>query len=405
MRNSVSHRKGVTLVELLVVIAIIGMLIGLLMFAVQGVRGAANSAACVNNLRQIGLGYMSFVNTQGGDRTRFKGDGTWVSNLLPYVDNRLDVFVCPSRASVASGSGWNTTPGSAGSSSTGSTTTAPPSTGALPGYPGEGMQPLGYIYVNNGAYNEFGGIGGGHDIPISWGPGNDRMRLDQTVSPNPDANGNIYLQMEDWTDWNWVDLQMKLTPTNGGYTISTTQNSGAGYSYSLIAPDGTTVLESNFKQVSGYVPAPVFLPNANADPGAGMPVSIGNPTGNSTSGIIVGGISSGNSSGWAYSNYAVNSQAMYMATGDGDKILVIEYQNTTPPVVHLDGTDFWPNCQAPRHGGTINQTFLNSSGGVMNALMLNGSVRSFSPGDIDPTLVGGAARKMYWLPMDGPISQ
>ena len=85
-------RKGFTLIELLVVIAIIGVLIALLLPAVQSAREAARRAQCVNNLKQIGLAVHNYVSANGETLPPQEVDTiTEYSHnvrLLPYLEQQ-----------------------------------------------------------------------------------------------------------------------------------------------------------------------------------------------------------------------------------------------------------------------------------------------------------------------------
>src|SRR5207249_6682430 len=91
MREYRRLTKGFTLVELLVVIAIIGVLVALLLPAVQAARESARRAQCSNNLKQVGLAMTQYADTYKG--TFPVGEysccwGTWLVGLLPYIEQK-----------------------------------------------------------------------------------------------------------------------------------------------------------------------------------------------------------------------------------------------------------------------------------------------------------------------------
>src|SRR5262245_39523460 len=98
-------RRAFTLIELLVVIAIIGVLVALLLPAVQAAREAARRMQCTNNLRQLGIAFHNYEGAHGGfppgrviapwpgDPTLPAANYRWgvLASLTPYLE-QTNVF-------------------------------------------------------------------------------------------------------------------------------------------------------------------------------------------------------------------------------------------------------------------------------------------------------------------------
>lgn len=195
----------------------------------------------------------------------------------------------------------------------------------------------GSLHIRNRGFDEYGGS---HDIPFSTSG----VRCREWVAVPRTVPGSYGLEFEDHTDWDYNDLQIRIEPLADGDFLATAIGKSAGFTFDLKDAFGT-VVSSDF--------AP---PKTAVLPGGGR------------------------------SSYAINARSHLLLSGDGDKVLCVEYRGkTVADVVGPNAKDYWPHRVGDRHFR------------LANLLHVDGHVSTLAAEDCDPRIP--ALHEALWRPV------
>ncbi|MBA4065902.1 MAG: hypothetical protein C0501_19720 [Isosphaera sp.] len=315
-------RSGFTLVELLVVVAIIAVLVGLLLPAVQKARQAAIRTHCSNNLHNIGIAYH---NQRSVITAPFRTD-SWISELSPYLEDVNKMYKCRmdlrQPAEILTG----------------------------------GM--FVRIFRTNGTPVLFSDYGNTNVIRIERAGARCREVTPERLSavhrlPPLTGEGAYYVEFEithPTSNNDWNDLVLAVEPQPNGSNRIT---------YHLGDNGGT----DNFGDYRYDVL------DANLNPVATNFLHL-----NQTFALD------------ASASYGINSQAHKVRFNNGNKVLILEYQNTIANVVPptAGGLARWSADVAPRHFD------------LLHVLFFDGRVELRTKESVDPNVVQIA--EDLWIP-------